>query len=318
MKKLFIIGNGFDAAHRLKTTYEDFRKFLCEEYSLGDDIYNMWEVPQGQMGPKGELIIDECDVAAFLVSLISQAEPDGECWSELEASLGKLDYSELFDSLPEVLDEDGDEDYFKTAYNNEDMASDLFQVVPYIQTFFTEWINTVRISDVEPKQAFRSLIGESDIFLTFNYTKTLEDCYQVPSGNICHIHGKQGGKLLFGHGRKDDDGDYSDGNAQRFWEHYIGSEYGLTELDYALRKDTAGALKQNQSFFDNVGQDTQAVYTAGFSFGDVDLVYIKEICKRLPQGAVWYLNNYDKSRLGEYQKKIKQCGFMGTFQEFGL
>lgn len=35
MSKLFVIGNGFDLAHELRTSYEDFKKYIVDEYLDG-------------------------------------------------------------------------------------------------------------------------------------------------------------------------------------------------------------------------------------------------------------------------------------------
>ena len=43
MKKLFIIGNGFDRAHGLRTGYEDFHKYLKETYYDTDE--NVYQLP---------------------------------------------------------------------------------------------------------------------------------------------------------------------------------------------------------------------------------------------------------------------------------
>lgn len=37
MKNLFIIGNGFDLAHNLKTSYEDFHKYLKNKYPQANE-----------------------------------------------------------------------------------------------------------------------------------------------------------------------------------------------------------------------------------------------------------------------------------------
>ena len=174
MKKIFIIGNGFDTAHGLHTSYEDFRRFLCDQYIVDEEMNDaIVTIPEVSIGPKGDLVCDEDEVADFLIKIISVAEPNSEYWSELEASLGRLDYSEVFDLLPDEFDEDGDLDDWKTVYNNEDMASTLMVVVPYIKEFFTEWINEIELCDIEVKCGFQKLVGESDLFLTFNYTETL-------------------------------------------------------------------------------------------------------------------------------------------------
>lgn len=198
-----------------------------------------------------------------------------------------------------------------TVYNNEDMASTLMLVVPYIIDFFAEWINLVELCDVKRKKGFQKLLGELDLFLTFNYTETLERCYGIQEENVCHIHGKQGHEVLFGHGAYKD---YTD----EYMRHYIGAENTLDDLDRFLRKDTNIALKENDGFFKKIDQSIEEIYTIGFSFGDVDLVYIREICKKISDKVVWYLNDYEPSKLPIYKNKIKQCGFRGTFDTFSI
>ena len=40
MTKLFIIGNGFDLAHGMKTRYSDFRDYLIDEYDVDENLIN--------------------------------------------------------------------------------------------------------------------------------------------------------------------------------------------------------------------------------------------------------------------------------------
>lgn len=41
MKTLYILGNGFDIAHDLKTKYSDFYKYLLENKDTQTFLYNM-------------------------------------------------------------------------------------------------------------------------------------------------------------------------------------------------------------------------------------------------------------------------------------
>lgn len=273
MGKLFIIGNGFDSAHCLNTSYDEFRKYLCNTYmngESGEDYMPM--VPTVSIGPKGEEICDMEEIASFLVYLISIAEPDGSKWSDLEASLGRLDYDEAFDTLPEELDDDGDINYWHELYNNEDMASNLYTAVAYVKDLFAEWVDDIDVENAKAKPSFLSLIEPEDIFLTFNYTETLEEVYGVNKDRICHIHGKQGENILFGHGNTRD---YTD----EYMEKNIGSESSLTELDNFLRKETEQALIEHKYFFDGIDDTIREVYSIGFSYADVDLIYIKKYVK---------------------------------------
>ena len=312
MSKLFVIGNGFDCAHCLATSYDEFRKYLCNIYmdSGKEDDY-MPLVPAVATGPDGGDVFDMEEVARFLVHLISEAEPNGDKWSDLETSLGLLEYGEFFDMLPEELDDDGDVDYWKEACNNEDMALNLYTVVSDVKELFAEWIDNLNIQAAKEKQGFRDLIEPEDIFLTFNYTKTLEEIYGISGEFICHIHGVQGGDILFGHGNTKD---YTD----EYMEENTGSENLLSDLDGFLRKDTKQALKEHKLFFDSIGDQIKDVYSIGFSFADVDLIYIKEICKMLPADAVWNLNNFNPDDIPGFETKLKECGFKGKFATFSI
>ena len=280
VSKLFIIGNGFDSAHGLATSYDEFRKYLCDTYMNGKSGGNdMPMVPTVTMGSKGEDICDMEEVAKFLVYLISRAEGNGSKWSDLEASLGRLDYDEAFDMLPEELDNDGDINYWRELYNNEDMASNLYTVVSYVKDLFAKWVDDIDIEIAKVKQGFCSLIERGDIFLTFNYTDTLEKVYRINKESVCHIHGKQGEDILFGHGNTKD---YTD----EYMGKNIGSENALSELDNFLKKDTKRALKEHECFFDGIDDTIKEVYSIGFSFADVDLIYMKEICRKLSVDVV--------------------------------
>lgn len=312
MKHLFIIGNGFDGAHGLCTSYEDFREYLCEEYGVDEEACDVIPPPPEVMtGPKGDLIFDREEAAAFLTGLISAAEPEGARWSDLEASLGRLDYAEAFDFLPDYFDEDGDLDDWRTVYSNDELGQNLRIIVPVIREFFSEWIGRIQLNGVRAKKNFKERIDEESLFLTFNYTETLERAYGVSPERICHIHGKRGQEIFFGHGDKED-------HTDAYMRRHIGAENALSGLDSLLRKDTKRAFQAHQDFFEKAGDEIDAVYSIGFSYGDVDLFYVKELCRRLSDQAVWYLDDYDEDKLPGYQQKIRESGFKGAFASFHI
>mgnify|MGYP000441212630 CR=1 FL=1 len=225
MGKLFIIGNGFDSAHCLNTSYDEFRKYLCNTYmngESGEDYMPM--VPTVSIGPKGEEICDMEEIASFLVYLISIAEPDGSKWSDLEASLGRLDYDEAFDTLPEELDDDGDINYWHELYNNEDMASNLYTAVAYVKDLFAEWVDDIDVENAKAKPSFLSLIEPEDIFLTFNYTETLEEVYGLIKIEYVIYMESKVKSILFGHGNTRD---YTD----EYMKTIIGDTYTRSEIN---------------------------------------------------------------------------------------
>ena len=47
-------------------------------------------------------------------------------------------------------------------------------------------------------------------------------------------------------------------------------------------------------------------------------IYIKEICKRVSEKTVWYLNEFDRDKFPDFRRKIRGCGFKGIFEAFNL
>lgn len=306
--RLFVIGNGFDRAHKLPTSYEDFRQYLLDEYPDSDT--DNFTIPEGQTTADGDISYEDVDVVSYLLRLVSNV--DGEEWSNLEHSLGYLDYDEIFDSLETVRDNDGDPDHFKNLYNTEDLASGLVEPTLSIAELFSEWIDTIEIEEVDKIDEFSALIDpEKDLFLTFNYTSTLETVYGAQY--VCHIHGEQGTELVFGHGNDEDYTEY-------YLDKYTGSETALRQIDELLKKDTSSAIKKNNAFFEDLEKvSIDRVYSFGFSFSKVDEIYVKEICKRLPRDVTWYLNDFDPSeKRDEYQKIIISSGFSGKFSTYNI
>ena len=102
-------------------------------------------------------------------------------------------------------------------------------------------------------------------------------------------------------------------------DRYIGAENVLDEIQNNLRKDTVGALQQHLKFFNKIKGEVDKVFTYGFSFSEVDRIYIREICKRLPDNAVWYLNDYDDSdKREQFASILRSFGFLGEIADYHI
>ena len=75
---------------------------------------------------------------------------------------------------------------------------------------------------------------------------------------------------------------------------------------------------QKRKFFDSIDAGIKEVYSIGFSFADVDLIYFKEICKKLSVDTVWFLNDYNSDDIPKFQKRLRKCGFKGKFDVFHI
>ena len=302
MKKLFIIGNGFDIAHGLPTRYSDFQDYLMENYPEASDEY--LSVPESIIMPDGSEKYNDDEVVGFLLKIITEAEATGEKWSDLENTLGLLDFDECFDDW----DYEEDENEGHEVYRNEQISGDISGSVRMIKEYFKDWIETIDLSNAEINQNFYNLIDHNnDLFLTFNYTETLEYIYGAK--NVYHIHGRQGGDLVLGHGNHMD---YYDEHMTR----NIGSENYLSELQATLKKDTEVVINKNKSLF-KILSEVEQIYSYGFSFSDVDMVYIKEICNASQTNNItWYIHDYDSEKFDSFREKIINYGFKGKFNMF--
>lgn len=167
IKRLFIVGNGFDLAHNLPTSYEkDFKRIAKNNESVS----NFWE----------------------LYSF------DGtKIWSDFENCLAHPD----FNSLEEIFN-----GYFPDY--NSDYESDRTAIIVQadISGNLKKSVNDFAylaekaIDNVSPIKKYLKLFNENDLFISFNYTHTLERLYSVDSNNVLHIHGEVGkSDLLLGY-----------------------------------------------------------------------------------------------------------------------
>lgn len=178
-----------------------------------------------------------------------------------------------------------------------------------IQTMFlSEWIDSIAINEVKSKDVLRINSNRGDnYFLTFNYTMVLEEVYKISSGKILHIHGKKGDeKLHFGSGMLDQ------------FEGQIDQKYknsGIQDIIDITRKNFVKELQIDilvKFLKDNhIIEDIDAVYCLGFSFGDVDIPYIKKIHELCPN-VKWIINDF-ASDYSVYKEKLIDIGIDSKF-----
>ena len=91
MKRLWILGNGFDLSHGLNTSYEDFRKYLIAKYGytpLNDEFYPF---------------NDDMEIS-LIIDMIGLAS-EGAYWKDIENALGCI-----YRSFNRLIDEKRDFD----------------------------------------------------------------------------------------------------------------------------------------------------------------------------------------------------------------
>lgn len=279
---LYIIGNGFDLHHFIPSKYEHFKDWL-EEHD--EDTLNKVE------------------------EILETDEPTW--WNEFETNLGKgfsvKLYAEnvAFQNQPYYGSDDyRDRDLYLAEYEVEHNIGDL---IFFLKGDFQEWACQLPAGD---GGRVIKMETKGSIFLTFNYTLTLEKLYNVPSKQILHIHGHALDKdtIVVGHGldyssfRKelDDDlpeppDDMSSEEYERWYDEVASEKFDDFPTSQAkdasasammkLRKDVDGIIAKNKDFFQSLHY-IGTIHIYGFSFADVDIPYLMEVAKNVDIGNV--------------------------------
>lgn len=321
MRNLFVIGNGFDLAHNMKTGFNHFRDYLSANYSI---LHNYAPyVPEKITGHHGEELQDTTEVVGLIAYLLDEAAADTgkeNDWSKIEDLLGKLNLPECFDNVEPQYDKEGDRNYSWEYENAESICGNMALAIPYITELLSEWIHTIEIP-VSPIKRFAKMINpRKDLFLTFNYTQTLEKLYGCAAENVCHIHGIasddscfQTDKLILGHCGQID---YLNNKEVPY---DIGD--GLQAIYESLRKNTSEQIMLHEDFFKKINrEEIDKIYSFGFAFADVDLPYMRKLCNSIDtKNITWWLNTHSGiQECKRHMEILRSCGFQGAFCTYSI
>lgn len=272
MKILYVIGNGFDLWHNLPTSYRDFYESASE---FLDNISTHYDSPQ-----------------------------DGNVlWSNFEEDLGRFNGN-----------------YFYSAHNNIDISDDNFKpsmifgledelvqeadnIIDGIQDSFLEWIETIDSQNCKRKFAFEN---DSKI-LSFNYTTTIQDVYQVDDENIFHIHGRIGSeKLIIGHGNPIHSEPELDeeGNSNRTM--FSDAEGAANSPLHYFKKPVDEIIFTNRYYFDSL-ECIEMVVVIGHSLNNIDIPYFEKIHKIAPT-AHWLASYHTDLEFETHKIKLSEIG----------
>ena len=82
---LFIIGNGFDISHSLKTKYNDFKKYLIKKFKIKDPDLGIFDYVDLPSIDSKTLEYNEEEIVMLVIDIINKVE--GKKWSDLEKNL---------------------------------------------------------------------------------------------------------------------------------------------------------------------------------------------------------------------------------------
>lgn len=292
MKTLYLVGNGFDIQHGIRTPYSEFRSFLETHHeSFLTDFEAMYNI---QPLDDTEPWYTEAAQERWKKSVLK------DLWQTFEEEMGNPDVEGMHDmasSLAEQMPEEGIKYtldlHWKEQYG---FSSDL-------QKYVLEWLESIDTSGVCPIK--KSFIGNcSDIFINFNYTDVLERVYGVKT--VLHLHGGVPScsaiPPIMGHGNKFII-DYYKRRAQCASEEFVEWEESIcsaiAKFCSSLYKDTDAIISRNESFFSSL-KDIEQVVSIGLSFGNVDTPYLLRIAEEIKPTSKWIIYYYsedDKKRL---------------------
>lgn len=315
MATLFIIGNGFDIAHGIPSKYYDFREFVIKLY------------PEALKYRDEAILIDDMadiDSKEFAAEILltTMDKVSGYDWSNFEDALAYVNFNHKFPLPNHRDDETDDEDnelMLEYLMYMDALSSAYVSCSTYWQVLFSLWIKDIQThidnKCFDHREGLREMFSDPDTyFLTFNYTKTLQRLYGVRK--VIHIHNFVGQKLIFGHGQ--DDAFYGQLHHELNGHLFLGSS-SLDNLISSFRKDTNTPCRTHRTFFRQLDDKIDRVYSYGFSYGEVDSVYIKEIVNRISSKATWFFTSFeakDNEAILQKQAKLRSYGFNGLFDVY--
>ena len=298
IKRLYIIGNGFDLHHGLKTSYFDFSEYLQENYN---ELYNILE------------------------SYIYCSSPDNCLWSKFEENLANLDVEEILsentDRLPDYASDDFRD---RDRHVFPDIMGEYHRkLTEGLLETFKRFIQDVEIS----KKAFQYKINldTTATFLTFNYTNTLERLYNIHRNKITYIHNSafETDDIFLGHGTDPEKFEekkpvppngLTEEECERWYEEHDSYDYSYdtgkeTIMKYYKDtfKPTNEIIIRHNSFFSKL-IEIDEVNILGHSLSNVDLPYFKEIVKHIKPSVNWNVSYYDNKEIKSHLKSLLELG----------
>jgi hypothetical protein len=263
--KLYVIGNGFDLWHDIPSGYGHFKDHVRQH---DRDVFDA--------------------VENYL--------PAGDDWSSLESALAEVDVDSIIDDLSHFMPSYNADDWSDAGHH--DFQYEVEQVVERLsaelRARFGEWVRTLAIPTPSTAKKVFKRVDADAVFLTFNYTSTLQDLYAVPEEHVLHIHGEarmQDSELILGHAwnpgqRKslNDRDDIEEVDTRLMEAHSILDDYFSQTF-----KPSEKLIHQHQVFFDQLDA-VDTVYVLGHSLSNVDLPYIQALL-RIPKVAAarWHV-----------------------------
>lgn len=265
---LYIVGNGFDLYHHIKSRYSDFIKYVM---TVDPELYDT----------------------------IKEYLPHDDKWSNLEEFLGLFDADWLLETNLMFLASYSDEKWSDASHHDYQYEVDkVVTALSYtLKKRFTTWVTRLQIPESGSFAGTLLNLDRNSPYLTFNYTNTLQKLYGVPPQNVLHIHNEavdEASDLVLGHARNPDsvrsrndiadteDQDIRITEANDIIDRYFSATY----------KPTKEIIEKHLAFFRNL-KAVEQINVMGHSLSEVDLPYLMEIANNIDRDRVRWVISYD-------------------------
>ena len=292
-KTLYILGNGFDLMHGVKSSYYSFRDSLGKGNSL----------------------------RFALESLLT----GDDFWSDFENSLAYFNINaladkKLVDMWLDIFDAYSQESAADFYLAVEACANLITTICNELPRRFRMWVNSLKIRTDE--RPLSGIFSKDVRVLCFNYTEFVESLYGIDSENVCYIHGcrrKQKGapkeKLILGHQLGVSKESFEKFHSWAKEKDYKSTMISLaqerimdliSQADKELTKNCDDIINSKQSFFASL-KNIKRIITIGHSFSEVDWPYFTEVTKHVDLNAVeWYFGCYGLNDFNNLQNMINK------------
>lgn len=225
---ILLIGNGFDLAHGLPTTYKDFMKFLkavrlpvdfpndlpgCIQYVKSAKFYPKFEqllleeikAPKNPKVEELRILMENNIWIDYFLKAIGSLKKDG--WIDFESEMSRI--VQALDKRKEYSDQDAVNKFSRDlgpisqilkkedllcGYSNaeriERLLDDLDRLIRSLEIYLCFCLDLI-----QPSKRLNKIqdIDSVDAVLSFNYTNTFERLYQPEQSKMpeyCYIHGR--------------------------------------------------------------------------------------------------------------------------------
>ena len=295
IRSLYIIGNGFDLHHKIKSGYTDYSEWLKEN-----------------------------DIAVYqkIVAMYGDDIANNEWWSDFETNLGYLNVREIIEHHS-WLNQPSDDDLEKmraidTMGGAWDIQTNVGETLEFIKNSFHRWIDSLSPAKKGPKV---HIDPADSYFINFNYTLTLENTYGISPQRVCHIHGSvNDDEYVIGHGRSKEE---IEEEARPYFEPYNNhidpSEYGIDAIDdeitentkqemieqvISIKKPVEKLFKKLKPLLEKLGK-VETLNIWGLSFSDVDMPYLEAVFENIPKNTHLTISYHSIRDLQNINDKMK-------------